>query len=96
MSSMDDRYGPDTSNPSMDNSLLNPARALQRPEKQVNTAGRMIAGALGFRVPKLTEEQKDYARVMREKESKRREKEREEKIRGEEERERARVAVWED
>ena len=96
MSSMDERYGPSTSSPGIDSSLLNPARATQRPEKQVNTAGRMIAGALGVRPPKQTEEQKEYARVAKENEIRRREKEKEEKVRGEEERAKARAAVWED
>ena len=96
MSSMDERYGPSTLNLGMDSSLLNPARAAQRPEKQVHTAGRMIAGALGVRAPKQTEEQREYARVAKENEIRRREKEKEEKIRGEEEKAKARAAVWED
>ena len=85
MSSMDERYEPSTLSSGVDSRLLSPARAVQRPEKQVNTAGRLIAGALGVRAPKQTEEQKEYARVAKENEIRRREKEKEEKIRGEEE-----------
>jgi hypothetical protein len=56
----------------------------------------MIAGALGVRAPKKTEEQKLYDRAVREKEIKRRNKEKEETARKVEEAERAKAAVWED
>jgi len=42
-----------------------PAR---RPEKQTAVAGRMIAGALGIRAPKRTEEQRAYDRSVKEQE----------------------------
>ncbi len=54
----------------------------------------MIAGALGVKAPKGTEEGRAYERATREKERKRREREREEGGRVEREREEARRAVW--
>ncbi|PGG95099.1 hypothetical protein AJ79_10266 [Helicocarpus griseus UAMH5409] len=56
----------------------------------------MIAGALGIRAPKRTEEQRAYDRAMREKEAKRREREREAEAARRREEERAKAAVWED
>lgn len=70
-----------------------PAR---RPEKTTAVAGRLIAGALGVRAPKRTEEEREYDKAMREKERKRRDEERNrEKLEKERAAERAR-AVWED
>ncbi|KFY51960.1 hypothetical protein V496_08722, partial [Pseudogymnoascus sp. VKM F-4515 (FW-2607)] len=68
----------------------------KRQEKTDAVARRMIAGALGIRAPKKTEEERAYERAVREKEVKRREREKEEKVREEEEKERARRSVWED
>lgn len=56
----------------------------------------MIAGALGVRAPKKTEEARAYDKAVKEKELKRREKEREAGKKEEEERRKAREAVWED
>ncbi|EAW07751.1 uncharacterized protein ACLA_024670 [Aspergillus clavatus NRRL 1] len=70
-----------------------PAR---RPEKQTAVAGRLIAGALGLRAPKRTEEQRAYDRAVKEKEMKRRNREREEEAKRKEEEERAKAAVWDD
>lgn len=67
-----------------------------RPEKTDAAARRMIAGALGVRPPKKTEEQKEYERVMREKESKRRELEKQEAAKAQEDAMRAKAAVWDD
>lgn len=67
-----------------------------RPEKTDAVAKRMIAGALGIRAPKKTEEQRQYDRAVKEKEIKRRNKEKEDAARREEEAERAKAAVWED
>ena len=67
-----------------------------RPEKTDAVAKRMIAGALGVRAPKKTEEQKAYDRVVKEKEIKRRNAEKEAAARAKEEAERAKAAVWED
>lgn len=58
-------------------------------------AGRLIAGALGVRVPKKSEEMKEYERVVREKEARRRENEREGKRREEEAARKAREDIWE-
>ena len=66
-----------------------------RPEKTDAVAKRMIAGALGVRAPKKTEEQKAYDRAIKEKEVKRRNAEKEAAARAHEEAERAKAAVWE-
>jgi len=71
-------------------------RAGTRPEKTDAVAKRMIAGALGVRAPKKTEEQKAYDRAIKEKEIKRRNAEKEAAARAKEEAERAKAAVWED
>ncbi|KAK3338362.1 hypothetical protein B0H65DRAFT_320296 [Neurospora tetraspora] len=68
----------------------------KRPEKTDAVARRMIAGALGLKAPKLTEEQKAYDRALREKERKRKEEERERKKKAEEEALKAKQAIWED
>lgn len=70
--------------------------ATARPEKTTQTAARMIAGALGVRAPKRTEEQRKYDKAVRENERKRREREREEEVEKERRREEARRGVWED
>lgn len=68
----------------------------RRPEKTTAVAGRLIAGALGVRPPKRTEEEREFDKAMREKERKRREDERNrEKLDKEKAAERAR-SVWED
>jgi len=67
----------------------------RRPEKTDAVAKRMIAGALGIRALKKTDEQKAYERAVREGEMTRREREREEKRKLEEEREKAKRAIWE-
>ncbi|CRG85038.1 hypothetical protein PISL3812_02187 [Talaromyces islandicus] len=67
-----------------------------RPEKQTAVASRMIAGALGIRAPKRTEEQRAYDRAIKEKEMKRRNKAKEEAARAQEEEEKAKSAVWDD
>lgn len=70
-----------------------PAR---RPEKQTAVAGRLIAGALGIRAPKRTEEQRAYDRAVKEQEIKRRNREREELAKAKEEEERVKASVWTD
>lgn len=65
-----------------------------RPEKTDAVARRMIAGALGMRAPKLTEEQKNYDKAVREKERKRREEEKAAQRRREEEAAKAKAAMW--
>jgi len=71
-------------------------RASIRPEKTDAVAKRMIAGALGVKAPKKTEEQRAYDRAIKEKELKRRNQEKETAARAKEEAERAKVAVWTD
>lgn len=68
----------------------------KRPEKTDAVARRMIAGALGMRAPKQTEEQRAYDKAMREQERKRREEEREAERRRQTEAQKAKQAVWDD
>lgn len=65
-----------------------------RPEKTDAVARRMIAGALGMRAPKLTEEQKTYDKAVREKERKRREEEKAAQKQREEDAAKAKAAMW--
>ena len=67
-----------------------------RPEKTDAVARRMIASALGVKVPKQTEEQKAYDKAVREKERKRREEEKAAEKKRQEEAEKAKAAVWDD
>lgn len=67
-----------------------------RPEKTDAVARRMIASALGVKVPKQTEEQRAYDKAMREKERKRREEQKGEERKKEEEAAKAKAAVWDD
>ncbi|MCJ1299795.1 hypothetical protein MMC08_002588 [Hypocenomyce scalaris] len=66
----------------------------RRPEKSTAVAGRLIAGALGVRAPKKTEEQRAYEKAVKERETKRIQKEKEAKRREEDEKEKAKLAVW--
>lgn len=67
-----------------------------RPEKTDAVARRMIAGALGLKAPKLTEEQKAYQAAIKEKERKRREEQKAAERAKEEEAAKARAAIWDD
>ncbi|CAE7200899.1 hypothetical protein P3342_010533 [Pyrenophora teres f. teres] len=68
----------------------------KRPEKTTAVAGRLIAGALGVRAPKRTDEEREYDRAMRDKERKRRAEEKEREKRESEAREARKKAVWDD
>jgi hypothetical protein len=68
----------------------------KRPEKTTAVAGRLIAGALGVRAPRRTEEEREYDKAMREKERKRRNEEKEKERLDKERAEERRRAVWED
>ncbi|KAJ6121546.1 hypothetical protein N7512_004011 [Penicillium capsulatum] len=68
----------------------------RRPEKQTAVAGRLIAGALGIRAPKRTEEQRAYDRSVKEQEIKRRNREREEAAKAKEAEEKLKASVWTD
>ncbi|KAI9655298.1 MAG: hypothetical protein M1821_005445 [Bathelium mastoideum] len=70
-------------------------RGDRRPETSTAAASRMIAAGLGVRAPKRTEEQREYDRVVREKEKKRLETERAEVASRRQAAERAKAAVWE-
>lgn len=84
---------PKSASPGATSSQGGPAR---RPEKQTAVAGRLIAGALGIRAPKRTEEQRAYDRSVKEQEIKRRNQEREEQAKAKEEEERLKTSVWTD
>lgn len=73
-----------------------PGGPARRPEKQTAVAGRLIAGALGMRAPKRTEEQRAYDRAVKEQEIRRRNREREEQGKAKEEEERLKTSVWTD
>lgn len=73
-----------------------PLSPSSRPEKTDAVARRMIAGALGLRAPKQTEEQKAYDKAIREKERKRREEEKAAEAKKQEEAAKAKAAIWED
>lgn len=77
-------------------SASDPARLDKRPEKTTAVAGRLIAGALGVRAPRRTEEEREFDRAMREKERKRRSEEKEREKRETAEREARKKAVWDD
>ncbi|EEY18291.1 predicted protein [Verticillium alfalfae VaMs.102] len=77
-------------------SPLSPDAERRRPEKTDAVARRLIAGALGVKAPKMTEEQRAYEKSVREQERKRRDAEKEREKRAQEEAERAKAAVWED
>lgn len=68
----------------------------RRPEKTDAVARRMIAAGLGLKVPKQTEEQKEYQRSIREQERRRRDQERAEEKKRQEDAERAKAAIWDD
>jgi len=70
-----------------------PAR---RPEKTTAVAGRLIAGALGVKAPKKTEEQRAYEKAVKEQELKRREKEKSDAQKQKEDEQKAKKAIWDD
>ncbi|TDZ26146.1 hypothetical protein Cob_v000885 [Colletotrichum orbiculare MAFF 240422] len=72
------------------------ATAARRPEKTDAVARRMIASALGVKVPKQTEEQKAYQQSIREQERKRRDEEKAAEKKKQEDLEKAKAAIWED
>ncbi|CAG7955977.1 unnamed protein product [Penicillium olsonii] len=87
---------PQTSNPWGGRAASPAAQAgpARRPEKQTAVAGRLIAGALGIRAPKRTEEQRAYDRSVKEQEIRRRNREREEQAKAKAEEEKLKTAVW--
>lgn len=82
--------------PSTAASPRSPRDPSRRPEKQTAVAGRMIAGALGIRAPKRTEEQRAYDRAVKEQEIRRKNREKKEATKAREAEERAKAAVWDD
>lgn len=69
-------------------------RERRRPEKSTATASRLIAAGLGMKVPKKTEEAKQYERAVRDQEIKRKGKEKEALQREREADEKLKAAVW--
>lgn len=76
--------------------LDSPSSSSARPEKTDAVARRMIAGALGLKAPKLTDEQKAYQAAIKDKERKRREEQKAAEKAKEEEAAKARAAIWDD
>lgn len=66
----------------------------KRPEKSTAVAGRLIAGALGVKAPKKTEEQRAYDRSIKEQEIKRKNREKAAKEQEKLDAEKAKNAVW--
>ncbi|OHE98829.1 hypothetical protein CORC01_05918 [Colletotrichum orchidophilum] len=89
-------YGNVDSTPAAASSGGPDASSRPRPEKTDAVARRMIASALGVKVPRMTEEQRAYDKAVKEKERKRREEEKVAEKRRQEEAEKAKVAIWED
>ena len=71
-------------------------RPTPRPTKSDAAARRMIAGALGVRTPKKTDEQRDYEKAKKDSELKRRDQERAAAATGKQDAEKAKAAVWSD
>jgi len=69
-------------------------RERRRPEKTTATASRLIAAGLGMKVPKKTEEQRQYDRAIREQEIRRKNKEKEDKERQKEADEKLKAEMW--
>jgi hypothetical protein len=93
MDAFDEEGGNDYKDPRLADSEAGPSR---RPEKTDAVARRMIAGALGIKPPKQTEEQKAYGKAVREQERKRREEEKAAEKKRQEEAEKAKAAIWDD
>lgn len=68
----------------------------RRPDKTTSVATRLISAGLGIRAPRRTEEEREYDKVMREKERKRRAEEKDRERREKEEAEERKRSVWED
>jgi len=75
--------------PSRERGTKTPER---RPEKTTSVAARLIAGGLGIKAPRRTEEQKKFDDAVKDKEKKRREEEKNK----EREAEKAKASAWED
>ena len=82
--------------PSRNGSTTPPSTSERRPEKTNAVAHRLIAGALGVKVPRRTEEQRAYDKAIREQEKKKRDQGREARKKADEEAARAKISVWED
>ncbi|KAH0284488.1 hypothetical protein KCU62_g8260, partial [Aureobasidium sp. EXF-3399] len=84
------------STPSSHSTPSSTASSERRPEKTNAVAHRLIAGALGVKVPRRTEEQRAYDKAMREQEKRKRDQEREAKKKAEEDAAKAKAAIWDD
>ena len=86
-------FSPSSTNPSTPSDS---DRERRRPEKSTATASRLIAAGLGMKVPKKTEEAKQYDRAVREQEIRRKNREKEAQQREREADEKLKAAVWND
>jgi hypothetical protein len=85
-----------SSTPTSSTTPSSSASSERRPEKTNAVAHRLIAGALGVKVPRRTEEQRAYDKAMREQEKKKRDLERGAKKKAEEDAAKAKAAIWDD
>jgi len=72
----------------------NDSSSQRRPEKTDAVARRLIAGALGVRAPRKTEEEREYEKATKEKERKRRDEERERQRQEKEAAAKERESMW--
>lgn len=70
--------------------------ASRRPEKTDAVARRMIAASLGVKVPKMTDEQKQYQKTIKEQELRKREQQKLDEAQRQLEAQKAKAAIWED
>lgn len=85
-----------SSTPSSGTTPSSTASSERRPEKTNAVAHRLIAGALGVKIPRRTEEQRAYDKAMRDQEKRKRDQEREAKKKAEEDAAKAKAAIWDD
>jgi hypothetical protein len=86
--------GRPTYSPSNPSTPSDSDRERRRPEKSTATASRLIAAGLGMKVPKKTEETRQYERAIREQEIRRKNREKEAQEREREADEKLKAAVW--
>lgn len=85
---------PDSGRPTPRYGQSDQSSAERRPEKTTATANRLIAGALGIKAPKKSEEQKQYDKATKEAEIRRRAREKEVKENERRADEQAKADVW--
>lgn len=68
----------------------------RRPEKTISVASRLIAAGIGQKVPRRTQEQREYDQAMKMQEKKKRDNAKEEALRSQREKKKAQAAIWDD